>query len=197
MRNVGIVIFEKVEVLDFCGPFEAFTMASLPGERSNYPEPTLFHAWTVGVTRDPIKAVGGLDVTPSCSISDHPTFDIIVVPGGFGTRIVPPELVTWIGEIAPSLEITTSVCTGAFLLAQAGLLDGKSATTHWGSIERLRSDYPAVDVRDAERVVDCGSVITSAVVSAGIDMALHVVERLHGREAAVKTARDMEYRWEN
>lgn len=197
MRNVGIVIFEKVEVLDFCGPFEVFSTASLPGTPSTYPEPSLFRAWTVGVTREPIRAVGGLEVIPACSITDHPAFDIIVVPGGYGTRIVPPELVEWIRTISPSLEITTSVCTGAFLLAQAGLLDGKPATTHWGSIADLKRHFPNVVVRDDERVVDVGSVVTSAGVSAGIDMALHVVERLHGREAAVLTARDMEYRWEN
>ncbi len=195
MRNVGILIFDKVEVLDFCGPFEVFSSALLPGTPETYPEPSLFRAWTVGVTREPIRAVGGLEVIPACSIDDHPDFDIIVVPGGYGTRTIPQEAVDWIARMSPRLEITTSVCTGAFLLAQAGVLEGKPATTHWASIGGLRERFPAIEVRDDERVVDAGAVITSAGVSAGIDMALHVVERLHGREAAELTARFMEYEW--
>lgn len=195
MRNVGILIFDKVEVLDFCGPFEVFSSALLPGMPETYPEPSLFRVWTVGVTREPIRAVGGLEVIPACSIDDHPDFDIIVVPGGYGTRTIPQEAVDWIVRMSPRLEITTSVCTGAFLLAQAGVLEGKPATTHWASIGGLRERFPAIEVRDDERVVDAGAVITSAGVSAGIDMALHVVERLHGREAAELTARFMEYEW--
>lgn len=195
MRNVGILIFDKVEVLDFCGPFEVFSSALLPGMPETYPEPSLFRVWTVGVTREPIRAVGGLEVIPACSIDDHPDFDIIVVPGGYGTRTIPQEAVDWIVRMSPRLEITTSVCTGAFLLAQAGVLEGKPATTHWASIDGLRERFPAIEVRDDERVVDAGAVITSAGVSAGIDMALHVVERLHGREAAELTARFMEYEW--
>ena len=195
MRNVGILIFDKVEVLDFCGPFEVFTMASLPDGPSNYPDPTLFHAWTVGPTLDPIRAVGGLQVIPDCSIGDHPAFDIIVVPGGRGTRNIPDGVVDWIAQIAPTLELTTSVCTGAFLLADANLLDGKQATTHWGSIDRLRENHPAIDVIDDQRVIDTGAIVTSAGVSAGIDMALHVVARLHGPETAIHTARQMEYTW--
>ena len=92
-------------------------MASLPDGPSTYPDPTLFHAWTVGPTLDPIRAVGGLQVIPDCSIGDHPAFDIIVVPGGYGTRNIPDGVVDWIAQIAPTLELTTSVCTGAFLLA--------------------------------------------------------------------------------
>jgi transcriptional regulator GlxA family with amidase domain len=196
MRNVGIVIFDKVEVLDFCGPFEVFSTASLPTEPNTYPEPSLFRAWTVAATREPVRAVGGLEIIPACSIDDHPTFDLIVVPGGYGTRTIAPELVRWIAAQSPALEITTSVCTGAFLLAEAGLLAGQRATTHWGSIDSMRSTYPDITVIDDERVIDNGRIVTSAGVSAGIDMALHIVERLHGLDAARKTARDMEYRWE-
>jgi transcriptional regulator GlxA family with amidase domain len=196
MRNVGIVIFDKVEVLDFCGPFEVFSLASLPDAPDRYPEQTLFTAWTIAETRDPIRAVGGLEIVPACTIDDHPPFDLIVVPGGYGTRTIPQTVVLWIAAQAPGLEITTSVCTGAGILAQAGLLNGLRATTHWASIDALRSRFPDVTIVDDERIVDEGKIITSAGVSAGIDMALHVVERLHGHAAAANTARDMEYRWQ-
>ena len=196
LRQVGLLIFDKVEVLDFCGPFEVFSTASLPGERETYPEPSLFRTHTVATTADSVRTVGGLEIVPACTIAAHPAFDILVVPGGFGTRSVAGAVTDWIAEQASRLEIATSVCTGAFLLAKAGLLTGKRATTHWANIDALRRNFPEITVLDDRRVVDEGAVITSAGVSAGIDMALHVVERLHGHEAAKKTARDMEYRWD-
>ena len=199
LTDVGILIFDGVEVLHFCGPFEVFSLASKPGDADRYPDNALFKVHTVAENAAPIKTVGGMEVVPSCTIADHTPFAILVLPGGFGTRAIyreKPDVLDWIARQAERGVITTSVCTGASLLAKAGLLRGKRATTHWASIDRLRELHPEITVLDDLRIVDEGAVVTSAGVSAGIDMALHIVARLHGAEAAVKTARDMEYRWE-
>lgn len=190
-RTVGILIFPEVEILDFCGPFEVFSSAhGENGER-------LFNALTVAETRDLITCRGGLLVQPNVTFADAPHFDILVAPGGFGTdqQQENPVLLDWLRQQAAANELTTSVCTGAFLLGAAGLLDGRRATSHWSTIDRLTSFVPAATVLNDVRVVDEGEVITSAGVSAGIDMALHVVQRLHGDAVAVATARDMEYDW--
>jgi transcriptional regulator GlxA family with amidase domain len=119
------------------------------------------------------------------------------VPGGYGTREQQenPVALDWIRRQRQGNALTTSVCTGAFLLGAAGLLDGKRATTHWATIDGLRHAYPGIEVLDDVRIVDEGEIVTSAGISAGIDMALHVVRRLHGDEVARLTARDMEYEW--
>ena len=198
LTNVGILIFDGVEVLDFCGPFEVFSLATKPG-MDTYPDNALYKVHTVAETADSIRTVGGMEVVPTCTIDNHPEFEIIVVPGGFGTRAIyqgNSRVIEWIAGQAASDVVTTSVCTGAALLAKAGVLSGKRSTTHWASIERLRELHPEMTVLDDMRVVDEGKVVTSAGVSAGIDMALHIVARMYGHDAAVKTARDMEYRWE-
>jgi transcriptional regulator GlxA family with amidase domain len=142
-----------------------------------------------------VRCRGGLLVQPHHTIDDHPLLDILVVPGGWGTRreVHNTRLLDWIAAQDRQTRLTTSVCTGAFLLAARGLLDGREATTHWASIDRLRQTHPAVQVRDDRRWVDAGRIITSAGVSAGIDMALHVVARLLGEDVARETARRMEY----
>ncbi len=192
-RTVGILIFDDVEVLDFCGPFEVFSVARPTGENSD--ESRLFNVVVIAETAETVSCRGGLLVRPHHTIADHPPLDILVVPGGKGTRreIDNPVVLAWIAAQAATIELTTSVCTGSFLLAKIGLLDGKAATTHWGSIGWLRENFPAVDVRDDARFVDAGDIVTSAGVSAGIDMSLHVVGRLHGDETAAWTARHMEY----
>jgi len=192
-RTVGILIFDEVEVLDFCGPFEVFSIARPAGERDAAAR--LFAAVTIAQENRLITCRGGLLVQPHATIDEHPPLDILVVPGGQGTRreIHNKRLLDWIAAQDRRTELTTSVCTGAFLLAERGLLDGRRATTHWASIAWMRDAYPAVEMLDTARVVDEGRVITSAGVSAGIDMALHVVARLHGAEVAAETARAMEY----
>lgn len=198
LTNVGILIFDGVEVLDFCGPFEVFTLACKPGE-STYPNNALFQVHTVAADPDPIRTIGGMTVVPSCTIDDHPRFEILVVPGGYGVNAIyegDARVTDWIASQRTGGALTTSVCTGAFLLAKAGLLDGRRATTHWSSIPSLRRRHGEIAVLDDLRVVDEGDVVTAAGVSAGIDMALHVVARLHGVDTAINTARDMEYRWE-
>jgi transcriptional regulator GlxA family with amidase domain len=195
-RTVGILIFDDVEVLDFCGPFEVFSSSSIEGEAPRE-DRRLFKAITIAEERRTIVCRGGLLVQPNHTFADHPDLDIIVVPGGFGTRreVNNPVVLDWIASQSKSASLTTSVCTGTFLLAAAGILDGIRATSHWATLDDLRSQHPAIDVLEAERVVDEGKVITSAGVSAGIDMALYVVERLHGRQIAIDTARGMEYDW--
>jgi transcriptional regulator GlxA family with amidase domain len=190
-RTVGILVFPDVEILDFCGPFEVFSSArSESGEK-------LFNALTVAETDDLITCRGGLLVQPNVTFATAPKFDIILAPGGYGTdqQQENPVVLNWLRQQRTATELTTSVCTGAFLLGAAGLLDGLRATSHWSTIDRLREFVPATSVLDDVRVVDEGEIITSAGVSAGIDMALHVVRRLHGDAVATATARDMEYDW--
>jgi transcriptional regulator GlxA family with amidase domain len=189
-RSVGILLFPEVEVLDFCGPFEVFASASEARER-------LFAVSVVGETTDIVACRGGLLVKPHLSFADSPKFDLIVVPGGFGTRIEidNPATISWIQAQNETTEITTSVCTGALLLAKAGLLDELPATTHWDAFDELLGHFPDLQLDNTQRVIDTGHIVTSAGVSAGIDMALAMVERLHGRKIAEETARGMEYEW--
>jgi transcriptional regulator GlxA family with amidase domain len=195
IQIVAILIFDDVEVLDFCGPFEVLSTAR-PARKTN-DEARLFEVVTIAEEDRTIRCRGGLLVQPHHTIVAHPVLDILVVPGGWGTRRERrnDRLLDWIVEQDRGTEITASVCTGAFLLAERGLLDGRRATTHWASIEWMRQQYPDVQMVEDERVVDTGHIVTSAGVSAGIDMALHLVARLHGRETAGWTARRMEYDW--
>lgn len=188
-RSVAIAIYDGVEILDFAGPYEVFNSAPTPEGRG-------FSVVTVAVEDAPVTCSGGLRVLPHYTIANHPPLDIVVVPGGNTSRErADGRLPAWLRAQNPGVEVLASVCTGAFLLGDAGVLSGKRATTHWGAIERLRKAFPDVDVVADERVVDTGRVVTSAGVSAGIDMALYLVERLLGRESAERTARYMEYDW--
>ena len=195
IRTVGILIFDDVEVLDFCGPFEVFSTARPAGTHSD--DAALFRAVTIAEEDRMITCRGGLLVQPHYTIENAPSLDILLVPGGQGTRRERhnQRLLGWIGEQDGHTELTTSVCTGAFLLAERGLLDQRRATTHWGSVEWMRENYPAITMLADQRVVDEGHIITSAGISAGIDMSLHVVARLHGIDTARWTARRMEYDW--
>ena len=194
-RNVGILIFPDVEILDFCGPFEVFASATLPAQTDGGPEMRLFEVFTIAERSELVACRGGLLVQPNHTLDEHPPLDLVVIPGGYGTRREQenPVILDWIARQRRTGALTTSVCTGAFLLGAAGLLDGLRATTHWTTIDGLRAHLPTTNVLADARVVDEGEIITSAGVSAGIDMALHVVRRLHGDEVARRTARDMEY----
>jgi len=191
--QVGILIFEDGEVLDFCGPFEVFSITTAEGQAGD--DAQLYEVHVIAEEGDIVRCRNGVRVQPHYTIDEHPDLDIVVVPGGRGTRreLSNPRVLSWITAQFEHVELVTSVCTGSFLLAAIGLLDGKSATTHWASIDWLRETYPSVAVRDDQRYVDEGRVITSAGVSAGIDMALHVVERMHGPAVARQSARHMEY----
>jgi transcriptional regulator GlxA family with amidase domain len=195
-QSVAILLFDDVEVLDFAGPYEVFSRTRLvPGvESRRSSESAPFDLFTVARTNEPIKAIGGLRVIPDRSFASAPPIDILVVPGGFGTRPLLTDAVTlgWIERTAAAAALTTSVCTGALLLARAGLLRRRRATTHWAAIDLLASLDGSIRVeRDAPFVDD--TVITSAGVAAGIEMAFHVVEKLHGRAVADETAHYIEY----
>jgi transcriptional regulator GlxA family with amidase domain len=192
--TVGILIFDDVEVLDFCGPFEVFSGASSLGEMSEHRP--LFQVVIIAEEDRIITCSGGLLVKPHATIKNHPPLDILVVPGGDVTReLANPHVLEWIDRQDQQTRLITSVCTGAYLLAERGLLNQHRATTHWASVEHMRQRYPAVEMLADTRIVDEGHIITSAGVSAGIDMSLHVVSRLHGEQVAAQTARYMEYEW--
>ena len=193
MRNVAILIFDEVEVLDFCGPFEVFSIAGRRGDT------TPFNVYTVAESGRPVSARNNLSVNPAHTFSDCPRPDILLVPGGYGTRKeMHNEVLTgWVRSRAEEAELLLSVCTGALILAKAGLLGGLSATTHHGAMNLLRETAPETSVLESERVVDNGKVVLSAGISAGIDMSLHVVSRVLGARQAEETARYMEYEWVN
>jgi transcriptional regulator GlxA family with amidase domain len=191
-RNLAILIFEDVEVLDFCGPFEVFSVAN------RFTEPPAFNVLTVAENAGPVVTRGGLSVNPHHRLTDCPRPDLLLVPGGQGTRreMNNAVLTDWLKARSQEAELVLSVCTGALLLAKAGLLDGLEATTHHGAIGLLRQAAPETMVHADRRFVNNGRVICSAGIAAGIDMSLHVVARLLGREVAERTARQMEYPWQ-
>jgi transcriptional regulator GlxA family with amidase domain len=195
--SVGILIFDGVEVLDFAGPFEVFSRTRLtPGAESRRSDDSApFSVFTVAKSRAPIRTTGDLEVVPHHGFADAPPIDLLLVPGGFGTRALVDDAPTldWIRRVSATARKTTSVCTGSLLLAKAGLLEGRRATTHWGALDLLDGMGAGVAVDRERRVVDDG-VITSAGVASGIDMAFYVVETLFGRAVADETARYIEYR---
>ncbi len=193
-QRVGILVFDDVEVLDFCGPFEVFSVTRLDESRRRE-EPSPFRLLLVAERSDVVVATGGLRVTPDVTVADCPPLDILVVPGGWGTRrqIHNPALLAWIGDRGRQVSLLTSVCTGSMLLGHAGLLDGRHATTHWRSLDWMAESFPRVTVERELHVVEDGTVLTSAGISAGIDLALRVVARIHGEPIARAAARHMEY----
>jgi transcriptional regulator GlxA family with amidase domain len=196
--SVGILVFHDVEVLDFAAPFEVFSRTRLtPGiESRRSDESAPFAVFTVGRGPQPVVATGGLKLEPHFSFDSCPPVDVLVVPGGFGTRplLEDARVLGWIRQTAQTASLTTSVCTGALLLAKAGVLHGKRATTHWGALDLLASLDATTTVERGARVVDDG-VITSAGVAAGIDMAFHVVAKVCGDAVAAETAGYIEYPW--
>jgi transcriptional regulator GlxA family with amidase domain len=197
MRTVAILLFNEIEVLDFAGPFEVFGVAG----RHNDPKP--FRVVTVA-ERGPVYARNGLSLNPTYLLNDHPKADIIIVPGGggqhadgtlYGSRreMNNPAVLNWVRRTAETAELVLSVCTGSFILGKAGLLDGLAATTHFLAFDGLKQAAPATDLRPGERYVDNGKIITSAGISAGIDVSLYAVGRLLGKAVADETARYMQY----
>lgn len=190
-RRVAVLLFDDVEVLDFAGPFEVFGVApATSGEPA-------FEVVTVALGPGQVIARNGLTVVPTCVSSELGPVDIFVVPGGFGTRreISNPAMLDFIRETSQVAELTLSVCTGALLLGAAGLLEGRSATTHWAAMDELRALETGAHILPEARIVDNGSIVVAAGVSAGIDAALHVVSRLFGRKQAERTALYMQYEW--
>ena len=188
--NTAILIFDDVEVLDFAGPFEVF---SVTNELNDY---SLLNVYTVAKIKAPVKARNGLSVNPDYGINDAPIPDILIIPGGIGTRqlLHQDDVLYWIKVSAHSADKVLSVCTGALLLAKIGLLDGLRSTTHNSAFELLAEIAPNTEIDCSARFIDNGNVITSAGISAGIDMSLHVIEKFYGFEVAQNTAAYMEYR---
>jgi transcriptional regulator GlxA family with amidase domain len=191
-RKVAILLFNEVEVLDFAGPYEVFANARQDGD-------ALYDVFTVGEKAEMISARYGLKVTPEYDFHSAPDADIVVVQGGYGAEhieIKNPVVLGWIRAQKAKAAIISSVCTGAFLLAEAGLLNGLRATTHWLDYDRLEEEYPDISVIRNQKYIDQGTIITAGGISAGITMALHIVKRLSGEKVAADTARRMEFAFE-
>jgi transcriptional regulator GlxA family with amidase domain len=181
----GILLFDGVEELDFAGPFEVFGMAAKLHEG---------RVLTIAETREPVRGFNGLRVLPDRDFSDAPDLDVLLVPGGMGTRseVDNPRLIEWLRKVAPRCRYVTSVCTGALLLHEAGSARNKRVTTHWNFVETLRARGD-VEVLESVRYVRDGNLVTAAGVSAGIDMALWLVGQLFGAEDARRVQRMMQY----
>lgn len=195
-RTVGIFVFDDVEVLDFAGPYEVFTCAARVHAGLAPGTPSLFKVLTIGQRKAMVRARAGLVICPEAAFDDAPAIDVLIVPGGVvAVQLNNPDVIAWIGTMAERCELLASICTGSLLLAKAGLLNGKEATTHWEDIEQFREMFPQVRVEAERRWIDHGNIVSSGGISAGIDMALYLVERLAGRPLALLTARQMEYNW--
>lgn len=189
--RVGILLFNEVEVLDFAGPFEVFSITTYKDSKEK-----AFTVSTVAETKDIIISRNGLKVVPDYSFSDFQTFDILIIPGGYGAEEIEihnKKMIDWIKDQSKKVKILASVCTGAFLLATAKLLDGKKATTHWMDLDRLEKEFKNIIVLRDVKFVDEDHIITAAGISAGINMSFHIIERILDVETARNTAKRMEY----
>ena len=202
-KTIGIYIYDQAEVLDFAGPFEVFSTAgrllrSRTDNKSAAEENDLDVLLIAQSTDRLVQARGGFPVQATCSIQNHPQpLDVLVVVGGVHMAEMEKKDVTdWIAKQHVTTEITASVCTGAFLLAKAGILaEGTCVTTHWEDAADLQQQFQHLKVVTEQRWVDTGRIVTSGGISAGIDMALHLVRRLYSLELAQSTARQMEFDW--
>lgn len=191
--RIGILGFDQVEALDFVGPYEVFTTAERVAARAG-----LGNKFNViAISKQPsFSARAGLKFFADCDLDTAPQLDVVIVPGGVTAFVeADPEVILWLQRQASEVRVLASVCTGAFLLAKAGLLAGRRVTTHWEDIPEFKAKYPEIEVAEGVRWVDSGEVVTSAGISAGMDMSLHLVEKLGSRELALLTARQMDYRW--
>lgn len=186
-----------MEDLDFVGPLEVFNGAASFDAMSRQTQEAAWDVFTVAETAELVPTSSNLMVQPRYTFANHPPIDLLLIPGGYATGQEDNLAVqAWLRKVTSQARINASVCTGAFLLAKLGLLDGHRATTHWGSVDRLAERYPNIQVQRQTRWVDEGTIITSAGISAGIDMSLHLVERLLGRLLAEQVAKYMEYAWD-
>ena len=188
--SLGILLFDEVEVLDFAGPFEVFTKAGM----NLNPKP--FDVFTLAA-KLPVKCRDGLSVNPDFLLEQAPSSPILLVPGGPGARreLAKEDFLQWLRKRAAQTELLLSVCTGALILAKAGLVEGLELTTRQTAVEELRALAPNAKIRTDQRYVDHGRVMLSAGVAAGIDLSLHVVRKILGEAAARETADNMEYPW--
>jgi transcriptional regulator GlxA family with amidase domain len=187
--NVAFVISEGATVIDFTGPWEVFQDVMVPSRGTSHEDQMPFRLFTVADRAQPVRATGGLRITPDHSVDDAPAPHVIVVPAMRASA----RVLAWLRAQSPRADLTMSVCTGAFVLARAGLLAGRPATTHHEFLDEFAREFPDVKVERGKRYVESGKVATAAGLTSGIDLALRVVERYFGPEVAETTARYMEY----
>jgi transcriptional regulator GlxA family with amidase domain len=188
--NIGIYIYDGAEVLDFSGPFEVFSIAKRLGAKN-------WNVFLIAENSTPVSARADFKVIPHYSIKDHSNIDLLLIAGGIHEKEMnKPQVLNWIKTVDQYAQYVTSVCTGAFILANTDILDGKTATTHWDDINDLRTQFPKLNVVVDQRWVDSGKYITSGGISAGIEMSLYLVGQLHSKDLAFKVARIMDYRWQ-
>ena len=191
MTNIAICIYDQAEVLDFSGPFEVFSTASRICDGA---EP--FNVFLIGESGNTVTARAGYRVIPDFGFHNHPEIDVLIIVGGVHTNEMDNSIaLQWIAKQSQKAKIVASVCTGVFLLAKANVVTNQTVTTHWEDIADLRTSFPMLNVVDNVRWVDEGDLITSGGITAGIDMSLHLVERLHGTDLAERTARQMDFAW--
>jgi len=189
MDNVGIFLFNDVELLDFAGPYEVFSVTSDLNDQK------LFRVFTISDDGAAIKSVNGLTVIPDFNFSNHPPIDLLIIPGGVGTRaeVAKKHVLDWSDKISAKAKITMSVCSGARIPAKLGLLDHLESTTHHTVLASLKELAPATIVNPDKRFVDNGKIMTAGGISAGIDLSLHIVRKMYGETVVNKTIRYMEY----
>lgn len=193
--HVGILVFPGVEVLDFAGPFEVFSVATRVCRRDLGIEPP-FRVSLIGACREMVEARHGMGVLPDFGFIDAPELDLLIVPGGVMDQPLQCDMTqAWVTRANDKAALIASICTGAFLLGSLGILDGHPVTTHWEDIAELRARFPQLDVKENIPFIDSGRVVTSAGISAGIGMSLHLVKRVVGAGVATATARQIEYDW--
>src|SRR5438093_2429818 len=185
---VAFLISDGAVVIDFCGPWEVFQDAMIPSSKE-----MPFRLYTVAETKKTIRTSGGMQIVPDYTIQNALAPKVIVIPAQSAPS---PAVLEWIRKCSKSTDVTMSVCTGAFVLAKTGLLNGKSATTYHGAFERFAMEFPDIQLKRGARFVENGNLATAGGLSSGIDLALHVVERYFGREVARKTAYNLEYQGE-
>jgi transcriptional regulator GlxA family with amidase domain len=195
---VGILIFDDVEILDVAGPFEVFSVTRLNDEQRRQ-QSSPFKVYLIAEKNKQIIAIGGLRLTPDVTISECPELDLLIIPGGWGTRKESKNkiLVKWISNQFTKDRLIASVCTGSSLLGKAGLLDGRDATTHWRAFDFLQESAPKARILKNVRFTLTEPIFTSAGVSAGIDLALRIVSHFFGTQVGQATALQMEYSYPN
>ena len=196
--NIGIYLFPEVEALDFAGPFEVFTTSSRVNKRLNPSDEVPFNVFSVAESNAVVQARAGLRITPDYSTNEHPKIDVLVVPGGVvDAELSKQGVMQWLYHCAQSAQLIASVCTGVFMLAKAGVITAGQVTTHWEDQKELAEMFPSLEVIDGPRWVEQNKLFTSAGISAGIDMSLHIVSRVCSPQLAAATARQMDYSWKN
>ncbi len=187
--NIGIYIYDNAEVLDFSGPYEVFSVANRFLEEKH-------NLFFISEKEEVIKARGEYKVLSDFTIETHPKLDILIVVGGVHTEELEKQnVINWLTKQTKTCKLIASVCTGVFLLAKANIVTNHKVTTHWEDIEDLKNSFPSLDVKDDVRWVDEGNIVSSAGISAGIDMSLHLISKLYNEDLALKTAKQMQFDW--